>query len=340
MIRWDAPGPYVVGFTNRQGGVSGGAYESLNLGALTEDKPENVTENRRRACAAIGADAERATMAWQHHGAEVTRAEPRGIVTPGTVFERCDGLWSEEPGQAMMLLTADCLPLAVARANGAKPARHPSRRGAASWPGSSRAARAPRRREACAAIGPGIGPCCYEVAEELARPFARGTATSSPTPRSTSGAQPSRLSAEAGAAERSSAPTLAPTAIPSSSFPPPRQGPHGPPGRRCLYRLTPSGELRAHPRRARPRITIVAATKYVDIEDRRPRRGRDRGRRREPRPGPRGRSTRATEMPSDGTSSVTCRAARRRPSTSCASSATRWQASPPPGGSRSRRSWR
>ena len=54
MIRWDGLGPYVVGFTNRQGGVSGGAYESLNLGALTEDEPENVTENRRRACASIG----------------------------------------------------------------------------------------------------------------------------------------------------------------------------------------------------------------------------------------------------------------------------------------------
>ena len=43
-------------------------------------------------------------------------------VTPGTVFERCDGLWSDDPGQGMMLLTADCLPVAIARANGTKPA--------------------------------------------------------------------------------------------------------------------------------------------------------------------------------------------------------------------------
>ena len=173
MIRWDAPGPYVVGFTSRRGGVSGGAYESLNLGALTEDEPENVTENRRRACAAIGADAERATMAWQHHGAEVTRAEPRGIVTPGTMFERCDGLWSDERGQAMMLLTADCLPVAIARANGDKPALAILHVG---WRGLlggivTAGARALGATRLAAAIGPGIGPCCYEVGEEVAEPF-------------------------------------------------------------------------------------------------------------------------------------------------------------------------
>jgi len=118
LLRWDAPDPYVVGFTTRTGGVSAGAYESLNLGALTEDDPLNVAENRRRACAEAEADPEAATMAWQHHSADVRRAEPRGIVTPGTVFDRCDGLWSDEPGQAMMLLTADCLPVAVARVPG------------------------------------------------------------------------------------------------------------------------------------------------------------------------------------------------------------------------------
>ena len=173
MILWQAPGPYVVGFTNRTGGVSGGAYESLNLGALTEDEPENVTENRRRACASVGADPETATMAWQHHGAEVTRAEPRGIVTPGTKFERCDGLWSDEPGQAMMLLTADCLPVAIVRANGVKPALailHVGWRGLLAGIVEA-GARALGDGKLAAAIGPGIGPCCYEVGEQVAEPF-------------------------------------------------------------------------------------------------------------------------------------------------------------------------
>jgi polyphenol oxidase len=173
VIRWEAPGPYVVGFTTRRGGVSGGAYESLNLGALTEDEPENVTENRRRACASVGADPETATMAWQHHSAEVTRAEPRGIVTPGTPFERCDGLWSDEPGQAMMLLTADCLPVAIARANGSKPALailHVGWRGLLAGIVEA-GAKALGPGKLSAAIGPGIGPCCYEVGDEVAEPF-------------------------------------------------------------------------------------------------------------------------------------------------------------------------
>jgi YfiH family protein len=173
VIRWDAPGPYVVGFTVRTGGVSAGAYESLNLGALTEDEPENVTENRRRACAAVGVDPETATMAWQHHGAEVTRAEPRGIVTPGTVFERCDGLWSDEPGQGMMLLTADCLPVALVRTNGAKPGLailHVGWRGLLAGIVAA-GARVLGGGRLAAAIGPGIGPCCYEVGEEVAESF-------------------------------------------------------------------------------------------------------------------------------------------------------------------------
>jgi YfiH family protein len=173
MIRWDAPGPYAVGFTTRAGGVSLGAYESLNLGILTGDDPENVVENRRRACRALDADAETATMAWQHHGAEVRRAEPRGIVTPGTIFERCDGLWSDRPGQAMMLLTADCVPVSIARANGTQPAisiLHVGWRGLLAGiveAGTNALGDGPL----AAAIGPGIGPCCYEVGEEVAEPF-------------------------------------------------------------------------------------------------------------------------------------------------------------------------
>ncbi len=175
MIRWNAPDPYVVGFTTREGGVSEDAYESLNLGALTEDDPVNVVENRRRACAAVDADAERATMGWQHHSAEVRRAEPRGIVTPGTVFDRCDGLWSDEPGQAMMLLTADCLPVAVARdpGNERPPALAILHVG---WRGLlagiiAAGAQALGGGRLTGAIGPGIGPCCYEVGPEVAEPF-------------------------------------------------------------------------------------------------------------------------------------------------------------------------
>ncbi len=174
MIRWEH-GPYVAAFTTRAGGVSGGAFESLNLGALTDDDPMNVVENRRRTCEAVSADATTATMAWQHHGAEVRRAEPRGIVTPGTQFDRCDGLWSEEPGQAMMLLSADCLPVALGRDHGSRrlPALGILHVG---WRGLlagivAQGANAMGGGRLAAAIGPGIGPCCYEVGAEVAEPF-------------------------------------------------------------------------------------------------------------------------------------------------------------------------
>ena len=56
LIHWDAPGPYTVAFSTRVGGVSEGPYASLNLGRTTNDDPVRVVENRRRLCAAIGAD--------------------------------------------------------------------------------------------------------------------------------------------------------------------------------------------------------------------------------------------------------------------------------------------
>jgi YfiH family protein len=171
MIRWEH-GPYVVAFTSRLGGVSGGAFESLNLGALTDDDPLNVVENRRLACEAVDADASTATMAWQHHSAEVRRAEPRGIVTPGTQFDRCDGLWTDVPGQAMMLLAADCLPIALGRANGSHPALgvlHAGWRGLLD--GIVDSAAKILGPGFAAVVGPTIGPCCYEVGDEVASPF-------------------------------------------------------------------------------------------------------------------------------------------------------------------------
>jgi polyphenol oxidase len=144
----------------------------LNLGMLTEDDPARVVENRRRLCEAVRADPDGATMAWQRHGATVTRAQPRGVVTPGTVYEHCDGLWSDEPGRAMLLLTADCLPIAIARRTG-RPAvsiLHAGWRGLLNGVVAA-GVRSLGDEEVAAAIGPGIGPCCYEVGEEVAAPF-------------------------------------------------------------------------------------------------------------------------------------------------------------------------
>jgi polyphenol oxidase len=173
LLDWGVPGPYRVAFSTRVGGVSEGDFSSLNLGILTDDDPVRVVVNRTRLCDAVGADPDGATMAWQRHGSTVTRAQPRGIVTPGTVYDHCDGLWSDESGRAMLLLTADCMPIAIARTEGERPALEILHAG---WRGLlagivAAGVRAVGARKLAAAIGPSIGPCCYEVGDEVARPF-------------------------------------------------------------------------------------------------------------------------------------------------------------------------
>jgi YfiH family protein len=163
LLWWDAPGPYEVAFSTRRGGVSEGPYESLNLGLLTDDAPEHVEQNRTRLCDAVGADPARLAMNRQVHAATVNRAEP------GERGREGDGLWTATPGLPMLKLTADCLPVALARRNG-KPGLallHAGRLGLLEGILEAGVAALGVRRLA-AAVGPGIGPCCYEVGEEIA----------------------------------------------------------------------------------------------------------------------------------------------------------------------------
>jgi YfiH family protein len=171
LIRWDAPGPYRVAFSTRVGGVSEEPFDSLNLGVMTGDEPASVLENRRRLCAELEVDADRGQMARQQHGAVVRRAEPEGLTT---LVERpdCDGLWSEEPGLPMMLVAADCLPIALARVNGDRPGLALLHAG---WQGLLAGivaeGAAALGGQLAAVVGPGIGPCCYEVQEDVAEPY-------------------------------------------------------------------------------------------------------------------------------------------------------------------------
>jgi YfiH family protein len=166
-LRWEAPGPYEVVFTTRLGGVSEGPFSSLNLGRRTGDDVERVDENRRRACAEIGAAAEQLALNYQIHSRLVRRA------AAGVRGERGDGLWTDEPDLPILAMSADCLPVTLARANGAAPAvavAHVGWRGLITGViGSAVAALGPG--ELRAAVGPGIGPCCYEVQDDVADPF-------------------------------------------------------------------------------------------------------------------------------------------------------------------------
>jgi purine-nucleoside/S-methyl-5'-thioadenosine phosphorylase / adenosine deaminase len=166
LLRWDAPGPYEVAFSTRRGGVSEGPFASLNLGRLTADLPERVEENRGLLCAALDADPERLTMNRQQHAATVNRAHPGRRGEPG------DGLWSDEPGVPMLKVTADCVPIAVARTSSHTPALallHAGWRGLLE--GIVAVGLTALGGRTAAVIGPSIGPCCYEVGPEVAEPF-------------------------------------------------------------------------------------------------------------------------------------------------------------------------
>ena len=170
MIRWeDAPGPYEVAFSTREGGVSDGPYASLNLGRATADEPERVNENRRRLCAEVGAEPDALAMNYQHHSADVLRARA------GSRDERGDGIWTDERGLPVLALAADCLPIVVARANGSQPALALLHAG---WRGLLEGivpagVSALGGGAVSAAVGPAIGPCCYEVGEDVADRFRR-----------------------------------------------------------------------------------------------------------------------------------------------------------------------
>jgi polyphenol oxidase len=162
LLRWETHGPFQVAFSTRRGGVSTGAYESLNLGLLTDDEREHVEENRRRLCAAVGATPERLAMNRQVHAATVNRAQA------GDRGREGDGLWTDEPDVPMLKVTADCLPIALARTSG-RPALallHAGRLGLLEGILEAGVAALGSGRIA-AAIGPAIGPCCYEVGDDI-----------------------------------------------------------------------------------------------------------------------------------------------------------------------------
>jgi polyphenol oxidase len=166
VIRWPVDG-YQVAFTTRLGGVSEGPFASLNLGRKSGDDVARADENRRIACAAIGADVEKLALNYQVHSDRVLRA------TPALRNERADGLWTDEPGLPILAMSADCLPIALVRVETDQPALAVLHAG---WRGLlggiiGAGVHALGDGELAAAIGPAIGPCCYEVGEEVAQPF-------------------------------------------------------------------------------------------------------------------------------------------------------------------------
>jgi YfiH family protein len=163
----------VLAFSTRQGGVSAPPWATLNLGLSCGDRPESVTENRRRLLESQGLDPANLATAGQIHGSDIRRVTRSGH-EPG-----CDALLTLISGVTLAVTTADCMSL-LYTAPGAVAAAHAGWRGAAA--GLPRtvlhalcaAAGAPTRA-ARVAIGPCIRACCYEVGSDVARLFPAST---------------------------------------------------------------------------------------------------------------------------------------------------------------------
>jgi YfiH family protein len=164
-IAIDLPGGRAV-FTTRRGGASTGPYEALNLGRFTDDDAEAVEANREILAALTGVPRERVAQGRQVHGAHVRRVtEPPFSTTPPG---EADGQATALPGVAPLVLTADCLPIALI-APEAVAMLHAGWRGLATGVVDEgvRAMRELGATETVAAIGPGAGPCCYEAGPEV-----------------------------------------------------------------------------------------------------------------------------------------------------------------------------
>jgi hypothetical protein len=155
------PGGTVL-FTTRNGGVSEGPFASLNLGLWTDDDEDRVRENRARV-ERIGGG--RLAQGRQVHGATVVESDPDTVV-------EADGQVTDRPGVAPIVLVADCVPIALVSPE-AVGMVHAGWRGLAGGIVGEAVQRLRSLGAAriAAAVGPGAGPCCYEVGEEVHAAF-------------------------------------------------------------------------------------------------------------------------------------------------------------------------
>ena len=168
-------GPVVHCFSTRRGGVSTGPLSSLNLGAHRGDRPGNVVKNYQILGRSVGFRPRQTVFARQVHSSVVKRVGTQECGT-GLFFRgegEYDGLITNEPGVALTVFSADCTPILlfdpVCRCIGAV---HSGWRGTAA--GIVKQAVAAMQAEfgsdplnIQAAIGPCIGPCCFETHDDV-----------------------------------------------------------------------------------------------------------------------------------------------------------------------------
>lgn len=170
MVSPRIPENFRHGFSTKIGGVSPPPFDGLNLGDKWGDTQENVEENRRRLCLVAGTPTMLAVS--QVHGTRVLRvsagADPQQVRA-----QEADGLCTDTVGLGISVHVADCVPVLMADPRtGGCAALHAGWRGTVAGMGpagvfamSTNFGSQPR--DLRVALGPCIGPCCFEVGPEV-----------------------------------------------------------------------------------------------------------------------------------------------------------------------------
>jgi YfiH family protein len=163
---WPAPAAVHAVTTTRAGGVSTGAWSSMNPADHVGDTPSAVAANRAHLRAVLGLPA---APVWlqQVHGDRVVDAATAGP------RPEADAAWTDRPGVVCAVLTADCLPVVFAdRAGSCVAAAHAGWRGLAAGVLEATVARLPAAPpDLLAWLGPAIGPAAFEVGGEVRAAF-------------------------------------------------------------------------------------------------------------------------------------------------------------------------
>ena len=183
-LRWleaRMPGA-TAAFTTRLGGASEAPFDGLNLGILTDDDRDAVIVNRRHLATALGFEPDRIAVARQVHGAElIDHADPTSLRcsfasyeggpegSEGAATPEADGHVVAGSGAAALVFVADCVPVALSGPGGVA-MLHCGWRGLAA---GIVAKGVVATGATDAVVGPSIGPCCYEVGDEVLAAFDR-----------------------------------------------------------------------------------------------------------------------------------------------------------------------
>lgn len=167
-------------YSTRRGGVSQGCFASMNLSMNRGDEPAHVLENYRRICFVTGAYPGDMVFAKQVHGSRILYVDQqdrgKGLTRP-TEMEAVDGLMTDRPQVALVTFHADCVPVYFL-----DPVRKVIGLTHAGWRGTVAQIGAKmvenfmrdfhsRPEDILVGIGPSIGPCCFEVGQEVAEEF-------------------------------------------------------------------------------------------------------------------------------------------------------------------------